>query len=749
MPPCARCGGDHEAGVPCAPRPVSVPRARKRITHRRIPAVREITKPIPPLAPGPGAMVGGRYVLSNLIREDPPGVFLYAAVDRMQEDAPVSLRLYGAPASAETGAEFIRAVGNLRVLRVPGLAPILDAGLDRSGGLFVVEDLGTGPDLASHLASEGLAVLDAVGLVRSLAASLGALHRAGLAHGGLRPEVVMLGADGSVEQPLVADVAGRAAQRATGRHAPHGPFDAPECDPARPPTAAGDLFAIGALLFRLVAGKPPGRDALRRALSELCPDMPVPKALDEVVRRSLAPDPAARPRDADEVHDALGRAHADLAGPAGGEARPTEMGRYTLVKLLARGGMGEVFLARVEPGSVPRAARGDAGLLAAMVPHVCVVKRIRGEHAANEDVVARFVAEARLAARMKHENIVSVYDLGRTGEDFFIVMEYVAGKDLRELLQRCRERHAPIPVDVALYVARELCRGLSYVHGFVVPDLAPAGLVHRDVSPQNILLAYDGRVKLIDFGLARGGLGTPKTSVGVVVGKLCYLSPEQARGQVATSQSDLYAAGLVLWELLCGRPHFDGEPDAVAREVLDPHTVAPSRLRPDLPPEVERICLKALAPERPHRYPSAEAMAADIDRVLGDASRANLARRAGRLLAEAFSAERRSEEFMVGSAMSSAPAPHAAVMPVETRGRSLLSDSDAMVVADTAVRARHFDWDALADSLSGPQELPDKTTQVTSVPWRPSRRLLLLVILGVGFVTAVVVFFAVLRATGG
>jgi serine/threonine protein kinase len=714
-----------------------------------MPAVREITRPIPALPPGPGAVVVGRYVLSGLVREDPPGVFLYAAADRLRQDAPVWVRLYGAPTSPEAGAEFVRAWSRVGALQAPGLAPILDVGLERAGGLFVVEDLGPGPDLATHLAGDTLAVLDAVGLVHSLAGTLVTLHRAGLPHGSLRPEVLVLGTGGSVEGALVADVAGRAAQRATGRHAARGGFDAPEFDPARPPSPAEDVFAVGALLFRLVAGRPPGPDALNRPLSELCPDVPVPKALDEAVRRSLAPEPEARFQDVEELHALLGRAHADLTGPAGGEARPTELGRYTLVKLLARGGMGEVFLARIEGVSTQRVNRGDAALLASRKPSICVVKRIRGEYAADENVVGRFVAEARLAARMQHENIVSVYDLGRTGEDFFIVMEYVAGKDLRELLQRCRERRTPVPVDVALHVARELCRGLTYVHGFVVEGLAPAGLVHRDVSPQNLLLGYDGRVKLIDFGLARGGLGTPKTSVGVVVGKLCYLSPEQAQGQVATPQSDIFAAGLVLWELLTGRPLFDGEPEQVAREVLDPHPQPPSRLRPELPPEVDRVCLQALAPERSDRFPSAAALAAAIDPLLGGVSPEDLARRAGQVLSEAFAVERRGEEFLTRSALTAPPAPRAAAMPVETRGRSLLSESDAMVVADTAVTGRRFDWAALADSLSGPQSLPDKTTQRTSIPWRPSRHMLLLFILGIGLCTAIVVFVAVLRATSG
>jgi serine/threonine protein kinase len=749
MPRCARCGGDHAAGGTCSARPAAVTSPGKRVTSRRMPAVREITRPLPAVAPGPGAVIVGRYALSNLVREEPPGVFLYAAVDHMLQDAPVVVRLYGVPASAETGAEFVRTCSRVSALRAPGLAPILDVGLDHAAGLFVVEEPGLGPDLATRLAGDGLAVFDAVELAHSLSGALAGLHRAGVAHGGLRPEVVVLGAGGSIERTLIADVAGRAAQRATGRHAQPGRYDAPEFDPARPPAVAEDVFAVGALLFRLVAGRPPGPEALSRPLSELCPDMPVPKELDEAVQRSLAPDPTMRFHDIDELHASLGRAHADLAGPAGGEARPTELGRYTLVRLLARGGMGEVFLARIEGVSTSRVAPGDPDLLARKKPRICVVKRIRGEYAADEEVVGRFVAEARLAARMKHDNIVSVYDIGRAGEDFFIVMEYLAGKDLRELLRRCRERGTPVPLDVALHVAGELCRGLSYVHGFVVPDLAPAGLVHRDVSPQNILLGYDGRVKLIDFGLARGGLGTPKTSVGVVMGKLSYLSPEQARGQVATPQSDIFAAGLVLWELLTGRLFFSGEPEQVAREVLNPHVQPPSRLRADVPPEVDLICTRALALERAGRYSSAEAMAGEIDRALGDVSPTELALRAGRLIATAFAGERRGEELVARSALTAPPAPRAAATPVETRGRSFLSESDALVVADTAVTARRFDWAALADSLSGPQPLSEKTTRRTVMSWRPSRRLLLLIILGIVLFAAIAVFFALFHPSGG
>ncbi|HEY3359368.1 MAG TPA: serine/threonine-protein kinase, partial [Polyangia bacterium] len=526
-------------------------------------------------------------------------------------------------------------------------------------------------------------------------------------HGALGPESIVLAgaADG---EPRVGDLLARAAQRATLAVAPATPYDAPERAPTLTATPAEDVFGCGAILFHLLASRAPGPEAAQVPLSELCPDVPMPSVLEDAVRRALSTRPRARPG-ISELAAAVARAVKDLLGPSTGEGRSTELGRYALVRRLARGGMGEVFLARVSGGT------------AAARPRVCVVKRIRGEYATDEERVARFVSEARLAARMKHPNVVAVYDLGRTGEDLFIVMEYVAGKNLREVVTRAAERGVAVPVPVALYVAHELVSGLAYVHGFQVPGLAPAGLVHRDVSPQNVLLGYDGAVKLIDFGLARGGLHNPKTAAGIVVGKLAYLSPEQARGHVATPQSDLYAAGLTLWELLCARPLFDGdEPEQVAAAVRDPHPEAPSRMRPDVPAALDHVCLHALQADRAARYPDAAAFAQDLRRLLGDPAGAAAA--AGAFLSQLFAAEQQSEQRMARAALEPVGTqPRAVAVAVEARGRSLVHDSDAWVSTDTARTSQQtFDWDALADSLPGPgEELAGSDTAVTEMPPEP------------------------------
>jgi serine/threonine protein kinase len=698
MPRCELCHGEHAPGAPCA--------GRSGTTHAR----RRRTPGALAAPPPPETVIGGRYRLVRLAREL-PGMALYAA-EAVGEDgsaaAPAWVRIYGRPASPAAADDFLVTAGALRGLPVAGAARIVDCGCDGARGLYVVEDLGDRrelPELAFR-GDERIPVVEAATLMWKVTDAIAALHRAGLVHGALRPDCIVVGADG---EPRLGDLLGRAAHRATLAVPAASPYDAPERAPRLTATAAEDVFGCAAILFHLLAGRAPGPEAAQVPLSELFPDVPMPSVLEDALRRALSARPHARPAVA-ELAAAIARAVKELTGPAGDEARATELGRYALVRRLARGGMGEVFLARI--------AGGTGG----SPPRICVVKRIRGEFAADEERVARFVAEARLAARMKHPNVVAVYDLGRAGEDLFIVMEYVAGKNLREVVARLAERGEPMPVRVAVYLAHQLVSGLGYVHGFIVPGLAPEGLVHRDVSPQNVLLGYDGAVKLIDFGLARGGLGNPKTAAGIVVGKLAYLSPEQARAQVATPQSDLYAAGLTLWELLCGRPHFAGEqPEEVIAAVRDPRPLPPSTVRRDLPPVIDRICLRAMQPDRAARYPDAAAFARDLGQLLGGDPRAAGAE-AGAFLSRLFAEERRAEERMARAALElvgtqpRAPA-------VEARGRSLVHDSDAFVSSDTSRTSapRPFDWDALADSLPGPgEELPGSDTTVTQMPLEPT-----------------------------
>jgi serine/threonine protein kinase len=289
---------------------------------------------------------------------------------------------------------------------------------------------------------------------------------------------------------------------------------------------------------------------------------------------------------------------------------PRQFDSYVLLRPLARGGMGQLFLALA----------GTAGL-----EKLCVVKQVPPEIVATESA-RRFRDEAMVALRLSHGNLVSVFDAGFQGDRMFLAMDYVDGRDLHAVWNRCAERRTPFPVDIAVYVIKELCRGLAYAHAF--EDLK---LVHRDVSPGNVMLSFSGEVKLTDFGLATSSLKMEKTAPGIIYGKISYLAPEQARREPLDGRTDIYAAGILLWELLTGRQLFpvardpdrdsgdSANSDALQR-ARDPHVPPPSTLTPRVTPALDRIIMRALAPDREDRYPDAEAMRADLAAFLAETS---------------------------------------------------------------------------------------------------------------------------------
>jgi serine/threonine-protein kinase len=268
---------------------------------------------------------------------------------------------------------------------------------------------------------------------------------------------------------------------------------------------------------------------------------------------------------------------------------PRPFGRYTLLANLAQGGMGALYVA----------CQGDVGL-----EKLSVIKTVL-PHLADKEYVARFRDEAKVVVRLSHGNLVPVFDAGMQkldGDDeLYLAMDYVDGKDLRAVWNRCAKKGIAFPVDVAVYIARELARGLHYAHTF-----GSIKLVHRDVSPPNVLLSFNGEVKLTDFGLAASTLKTEKTAPGVIYGKVSYMSPEQARGEPIDGRTDMFAVGLILWELLTGRQLFPQSEHNLIARVRDPNIGAPSETAGRVPPALDAIVLKALQKDRTLRYADCE-----------------------------------------------------------------------------------------------------------------------------------------------
>ncbi len=234
------------------------------------------------------------------------------------------------------------------------------------------------------------------------------------------------------------------------------------------------------------------------------------------------------------------------------------------------------------------------------------IKRVLPHLAQNENFIAMFLDEARLGARLSHANIVTVFDIGASDDTYFIVMEFVDGGNLKQLVETLRSRGEAFPMKEAIYICIEACRGLSYAHDLQDEHGVSLGIVHRDISPPNILVSKRGEVKLTDFGLAKASTQLEQTDPGVVKGKFGYLSPEAADGKVVDLRSDIFSLGIVLWEMLAGRRLFVGETDYQTVKLVQ-RAAVPSlqRLNPHVDPELDAVIQRALARDPADRYQSA------------------------------------------------------------------------------------------------------------------------------------------------
>jgi serine/threonine-protein kinase len=331
---------------------------------------------------------------------------------------------------------------------------------------------------------------------------------------------------------------------------------------------------------------------------------------------------------------------------------PRTFGPYALFEFIGKGGMAEIFLARrkTELGGV----------------RLCVVKQILPGLARDPSFSDMLVHEAKLAARLNHGNVVQVFDLGRESERLFIAMEYVEGFDLNDLLRRCSRAKVPFPFELGLHVVREALRGLDYAHRRVDEEGKALGIVHRDVSPSNLLVSFEGEVKVCDFGIARANEAVSPSDAAheldeALKGKAGYMSPEHARGERIDSRADVFAIGIVLWELAAGRRLYrsgEGRESLLeqARNAQIPEL--PARGLPD-PERLRAIVTRALSPDREQRYPSAASMLRDLEQYAAAARFTTSPLQLGEWLAKTFGEDiverRRARERAVAALEKGAP----------------------------------------------------------------------------------------------
>ena len=286
--------------------------------------------------------------------------------------------------------------------------------------------------------------------------------------------------------------------------------------------------------------------------------------------------------------------------------KPKQFGKYQLLDRIAVGGMAELFRAKLT------GAQGFEKLIA--------IKMILPNLSTEENLVTAFIDEAKLAALLHNENIIQIYDFGSMDDQYFIAMEYLFGKDLRTIIRTAREKDLALGMENILYIMSRICAGLDYSHNLKDLQGRPLNIIHRDINPQNILMTYEGQIKIIDFGIAKAASHNNQTRENLIKGKLAYMSPEQANGQQIDHRSDIFSTGIILYELLAARRMFTGETMHVLSLVREAQYDPPEEVIPDLPTKLNSILRRALEKDPDDRYQNAGEMLADIEEFMFELS---------------------------------------------------------------------------------------------------------------------------------
>ena len=396
------------------------------------------------------------------------------------------------------------------------------------------------------------------------------------------------------------------------------------------------------------------------------------------------------------------------------------VGKYNLMAEIGHGGMADVFLA---------VSHGAAG-----VAKLAVLKEPRPEMAADPDLMGMFLDEAGLAARLNHPNIVQTYEVGQDGARYFIAMEYLEGQPLNRIRSKLKNTGG-FPLAMQVRVLAEALAGLHYAHELKDYDGRPLNVVHRDVTPQNIFVTYNGHTKLVDFGIAKAESSAVSTRTGVLKGKMSYMSPEQARGDKVDRRTDIFAAGVLLWEAVAGKRMFKGLSDVVLLGKITHGELVPIReVVPGVPAELERIIGRALAFKPDDRYPTAAEMQAELEHYLGESTERTSPAALASLMTESFREEREKIQAVIELQLRQVEPRATAeslprIDPARILGTTSLTDAD----------------NQSAPSLRTGGSLTSATAVSTGMPSRPQapkRSVVFAVAAAVGAVAAAAAFLA-------
>lgn len=309
---------------------------------------------------------------------------------------------------------------------------------------------------------------------------------------------------------------------------------------------------------------------------------------------------------------------------------PKRFGKYLLLDQIAVGGMAELHRAMIT------GVQGFEKLIA--------VKKILPHLTIEEELVDSFIDEAKLAALLHHQNIVQIYDFGSVEKSYFIAMEYLFGKDLRNVMDKAKQDGSPLSLEYALYVVSRVASGLNYAHNLKDFQGKQLNIIHRDISPQNIFITYEGDVKIVDFGIAKAATQSTMTQVGMIKGKVAYMSPEQADGKTIDYRSDIFSLGIILYELVTGEKMFQGDTMQILSKVRSAEFPPPDEVIKDVPDKLYEILNQALAKDPEKRYSSCNQMLSDLEETMYAFTRRPTARGLSEYMKGLFKGEIAEEE---------------------------------------------------------------------------------------------------------